>query len=59
MEMQGFAKAAFFAGLIGSIVGIGGGMVLVPKWLESGMSANRTAPCSISLLFLTAFNSLV
>lgn len=33
-DMQSFAKSAFLAGLIGSIVGLGGGMILVPKWLE-------------------------
>jgi len=37
--MHKFANSAFSAGLIGSIVGIGGGMILVPKWLEFGVSA--------------------
>lgn len=57
--MHKFANSAFFAGLIGSIVGIGGGMILVPKWLEFGIPAERTPACSITLLFLTAFNSLI
>lgn len=57
--MHKFANSAFSAGLIGSIVGIGGGMILVPKWLEFGVSASKTPACSITLLFLTAFNSLV
>ncbi|KAL4463774.1 hypothetical protein ABPG72_022828 [Tetrahymena utriculariae] len=56
-EMQGFAITAFLAGLIGSTFGLGGGLVLVPKWLEQGIPSYKTTPCSISLLFLTAFNS--
>ncbi|KAL4426426.1 hypothetical protein ABPG74_004443 [Tetrahymena malaccensis] len=58
-EMKGFAVTAFLAGLIGSTFGLGGGMVLVPKWLEQGIPSNKTTPCSISLLFLTAFNSAI
>ncbi|EAR82395.2 sulfite exporter TauE/SafE (macronuclear) [Tetrahymena thermophila SB210] len=58
-EMQGFAVTAFLAGLIGSTFGLGGGMVLVPKWLEQGIPSYKTTPCSISLLFLTAFNSAI
>lgn len=57
--MLEFAKLAFVAGLLGSIVGLGGGMILVPKWLEYGFSTNKTSPCSITLLFLTALNSVV
>lgn len=34
-----FAQSAFLAGLIGAIIGIGGAMILVPKWLEFGISA--------------------
>lgn len=35
--MGKFAQNAFLAGFIGSIVGIGGGMILIPNWLDSGI----------------------
>ena len=48
---------AFYAGFLGSIIGLGGGMILVPKWLEIGISPTRTTACSICILFFTSFNS--
>lgn len=57
--MEKLAKFAFAAGFIGAIVGIGGGMVLIPNWLDVGVPSYKTPACSITLLLLTALNSVI
>jgi len=44
----------FLAGVLGGCVSIGGGMVLVPLWIKSGMDHNIAANSTGPLIFFSA-----
>lgn len=45
-------KSSLFAGFLGGLVGLGGGVVLTPLWLDMGIaSARATASATFSVFF--------
>jgi len=44
----------FLAGVLGGSVSIGGGMVLVPLWIKSGMDKNVAASSTGPLIFFSS-----
>lgn len=45
-------QSSLFAGFLGGLVGLGGGVVLTPLWLDMGIaSARATASATFSVLF--------
>ena len=54
------AGASFFAGIISSLFGIGGGLIFVPLMVVSlGISIKRAAPTSQFILMFASFSGLI
>ena len=47
----------FLAGTVGGALGLGGAIILVPVWLNSGLDKNIAAASSPPLIFLSSFIS--
>ena len=52
-------KLSFFIGLIGGFVGLGGGIILTPLWLEMGLPPKRAAATATVCVMLTSFVSMI
>eukprot|EP00825_Cyclidium_porcatum_P018869 TRINITY_DN2147_c0_g1_i1.p1 TRINITY_DN2147_c0_g1~~TRINITY_DN2147_c0_g1_i1.p1 ORF type:complete len:350 (-),score=60.33 TRINITY_DN2147_c0_g1_i1:170-1219(-) len=51
-------KASLKAGILGGLLGIGGGIILTPVWLELGFNARRVSATSTYTVLFTSFISL-
>ena len=61
MSKKFFTKAlylGFAAGCIGAMLGIGGAIILVPFWLDSGLDKEIATSSSAPLIFSSAFISM-
>lgn len=52
-------KASIVAGLLGGFVGLGGGTILTPVWLDLGIPAPRAAASATLCVMFTAFISMI
>ncbi|KRX06345.1 hypothetical protein PPERSA_04958 [Pseudocohnilembus persalinus] len=50
-------KSAFLAGGIGGLLGLGGGVILTPKWLDMGIPSDRAAATATFTVCFTSFIS--
>lgn len=48
------AKSSLYAGFLGGLVGLGGGVVLTPIWLETGINPPRAAASATFTVFFTS-----
>lgn len=51
-------RASLLAGVLGGFVGLGGGTVLTPIWLEMGIPAPRAGASATLCVMFTSFISL-
>lgn len=49
--------SGYFAGMIGGALGLGGAIVLVPVWLNSGINSIKATSSSSPLIFFSALIS--
>ena len=53
-------KSSLYAGFLGGLVGLGGGVVLTPLWLETGINPPRaTASATFTVLFTSSISVFV
>lgn len=51
-------KSSMKAGFLGGLVGLGGGVVLTPIWLETGIHPPRAAASATFTVMFTSFTSV-
>ena len=51
------AGLAFYAGLLGGMLGLGGGAILTPLWLNMNFTSNRVSATSTFSVIFTSFSS--
>lgn len=56
-KMKRCMISGFFAGMIGGALGLGGAIVLVPVWLNSGINEIKATSSSSPLIFFSALIS--
>jgi uncharacterized membrane protein YfcA len=49
-----FIIAAFFSGFVGSILGIGSSLTLIPVWLKLGVDKDVAASSTATLILVSA-----
>ena len=49
-----FITAAFFSGFVGSILGIGSSLTLIPVWLKLGVDKDVAASSTATLILVSA-----
>ncbi|KAM3140371.1 hypothetical protein pb186bvf_007531 [Paramecium bursaria] len=53
-------KSSFFAGFLGGLVGLGGGVILTPLWLSMGIPSSRaTASATFCVLFTSSISVFI
>ena len=51
------AVSALYAGILGGMLGIGGGIVLTPLWLNMNFPNDRVSATATSSVIFTSFSS--
>lgn len=53
-------KSSLYAGFLGGLVGLGGGVVLTPLWLETGINPPRAAAsATFTVLFTSSISVFI
>lgn len=56
--IDGTVKNSLLAGFLGGLVGLGGGVVLTPLWLEMGIPSTRATSSATFTVLFTSFISM-
>ena len=54
MAFETTVRTSLYAGFMGGLVGLGGGVILTPMWLEMGIMSSRAAATSIFCVMFSA-----
>lgn len=57
VKVNNTIKAGATAGFVGGLLGLGGGVILTPKWLDMGIPSDRTAATATFTVCFTSFIS--
>ena len=56
-NMQKTAQFSLMAGVLGGMLGLGGGVILTPIWLNMGLPSQRAAASATFSVIFTSFTS--